>query len=89
MRLKARAHFPIANNQAAWRVLANWLKHSSKQSNETVDMKRLPWHAIGNHQTVILNKTPPRDAQNVTYVQIGQINTFLGCGAASKFDSGA
>ena len=34
-------------------------------------------------------QTPPGDAQNITYVQIGQMNTFLGVGTACKFDSGA
>ena len=43
------------NNQAAWWVLTKWLKHSSKHSNETVDKKRLIWHANSNHRTVILN----------------------------------
>ena len=40
--------FTEMNNQAAWRALAKWLKHSSKHSNETVDKKRLVWHAISN-----------------------------------------
>ena len=55
VRLKARVLFPETNNQAAWRVPAKWLKHSSKHSNETVNKKRLPWHAIGNHRTVTFN----------------------------------
>ena len=55
VRLKARALFPETNNQAAWRALAKWLKHSRKHSKETVDMKRLAWHAIGNHGTALLN----------------------------------
>ena len=55
VRLKARVLFPKMNNQAAWRALAKWLKHSSKHSNKTVDKKRLPSNAIGNHRTVILS----------------------------------
>ena len=36
-----------------------------------------------------LNTNIPRDARNVKYVRIGQMNTFLGVGTACKFDSGA
>ena len=54
VRLKARLLFHEMNNQAAWRAFAKWLKHSRKHSNETVD-KRLAWHTISNHRTVILN----------------------------------
>ena len=59
VRLKARVLFPETNNQAAWRALAKWLKHSSKHSNKKVDMKRFPWHAIGNHRTITLNMHLP------------------------------
>jgi len=55
VRLKARVLFPEMNNQAAWRVLAKMLKHSSKHSNETVEKKGLAWHVISNHRTLILN----------------------------------
>ena len=87
VRLKTRLLFPETNNQAAWRALAKWLKHSSKHSNEMVDKERLPWHAFGNHRIVTLNIKPPGDAQNVTYVRIGQMNNFLGVGTACKFDA--
>ena len=36
-----------------------------------------------------IKHTPPGDAGNVRYVRIGQMNTFLGVGTASKFNSGA
>ena len=39
VRLKASVLFPETNDQAAWRALAKCLKHPSKHSNETVDMK--------------------------------------------------
>ena len=65
--LKAQLLFPPeTNDEVAWRVLAKWLKHLSKHNNKTAD-KRLSWHAISNHQTVI-KYIPPRDAQNVKYV---------------------
>ena len=36
------------NNQAACRALAKWFMHSSKHSNETVDMEQLAWQAIAS-----------------------------------------
>ena len=57
VRLKARVLFPETNNQAAWRALVKWLKHSSKHSNKTVVMKRLVWHAISNTLNVHLPET--------------------------------
>ena len=45
------------HNHAAWRVLAKWLKHSSKHSNKTVVKKRLVWSYIKH--------TPPGEPQNV------------------------
>ena len=59
VRLKAHVLFPKTNNQAALGALTKWLKHSSKHSNETVNMKRLPWHEIGNHRPVTLNMLLP------------------------------
>ena len=37
--LESTDTFTETNNQAAWRALAKWLKHSSKHSKETVVKK--------------------------------------------------
>ena len=77
VRFKTRVLFPETNNQAAWRALAKWLKHSNKHSNLTVDMKRLPWHAIGNHRTIILNIHLPETPKMSHTSELDKLTLFL------------
>ena len=55
--LRARILFRN-NNQAAWRALAKWLKHSSKHCNKTVVKKRRVWHVIRNTLSIHRLETP-------------------------------
>ena len=56
--LESTDTFTEKNNQAAWRALVKWLKHSSKHSNETVVKKRRVWHAISSTLNIHLPETP-------------------------------
>ena len=88
VRLKARVLFPEMNNQSAWRELAKWLKHPSKHSNKTVTKNG----SLGTQLAITepsYSTYTSRRPQNVKYVRIRQMNTFLGVRTACKFDSGA
>ena len=70
-------------------------KRTTKQLAErsssglSTQVKRLIRNGSFGTRFAHVKHTAPRDAQNVKYVRIGQMNTFLGVGTACKFNSRA